>query len=64
MEEYKMPNHEQWLDWLKKNNHDYCVDQDSHWVCKDIIIYGDGCSNIVLEFADNGEFYDMYIDGE
>ena len=64
MEEYKMPNHEQWLDWLKKNNHDYYVDQDSHWVCKDIIICGDGCSNIVLEFADNGEFYDMYIDEE
>ena len=64
MKEYKMPNHKQWLDWLEKSHHDYYVDQDGHWVCKDIIICGDGCNNIVLEFADNGEFYDMYIDGE
>ena len=64
MKEYKMPNHEQWLDWLKKSNHDYYVDQYSMWTCKDIIIRGDEGHSIVLEFADNGEFYDMFVDEE
>ena len=62
MEDYKMPNHEQWIDWLEKNNKDYYVDKDSGWVCENIVIRGDGCSSIVLEFADNGEFYDIVLD--
>lgn len=62
MEEYKMPNHEQWLDWLEKNNKDYYVDKDSGWVCKDIVIRGDDGSNIVLQFADNRELYDIFLD--
>ena len=62
MENYKMPNHEQWLDWLEKNHKDYYVDKDSGWVCKDIVIRGEAWSNIVLQFADNGEFYDIVLD--
>lgn len=58
----KMPNHEQWLEWLEENHYDYYVDQDCHWVCKDIVVRYDYGNHIVLEFADNGEFYGMYID--
>ena len=62
MKDYKMPNHEQWLDWLENSCHDYYVDPYSTYVCKDIVIPYDECCSIVLEFADNGEFYNLYID--
>ena len=64
MKDYKMPNHEQWIDWCEETHQDYYVDQYSKYVCKDIVIRGDEGRSIVLEFADNGEFYDMYIDEE
>ena len=62
MEDYKMPNFEQWLDWLEKNHKNYYIDKDNGWVCPNILIRGEVCNNIVLMFADNGEFYDIVLD--
>ena len=41
MENYKMPNYEQWLDWLDKNNMYYRTEEYNSGVHDIIIGHGD-----------------------
>ena len=55
MEDYKMPNHEQWIDWLGKHYHNYYLDKYSKDKYKEIVIHGTEHHDVVLSFNDDGE---------
>ena len=57
MENYKMPNYEQWLDWLDKKHHgNYRLyEYSDNPVYKDIIVYAPGYHDAILAFDKNGE---------
>lgn len=57
MEDYKMPNFEQWLDWLDKNNMYYRTEEYKSGVRDIIIGHGDYYHESVLEFDTDGNLY-------
>ena len=60
MNDYKMLDYEQWLDWLDNNAKDYDVYDCGN--TKDIVVYTVGYHHVVLEFdADSGELISISV---
>ena len=60
MEDYKMPNFEQWLDWLDKNHGgNYKVNE--YYGCNEIVVDAPGYHNVELHFNEDEELIGLGV---